>query len=74
MTTHSHVAHVFITHPIQDDRDRVFDEVGVAEDMLDFMRELYAVHPELKDRCAGERNGRLGIPLCPCSHAEQLIA
>lgn len=52
----------------------MFDEVGVAEDMLDFMRELYAVHPELKDRCAGERNGRLGIPLCPCSHAEQLIA
>ena len=52
----------------------MFDEVGVAEDMLDFMRELYAVHPELKDRCAGEGERETGIPLCPCNPAEQLMA
>eukprot|EP00798_Chlamydomonas_sp_ICE-L_P017887 gene17887-24279_t len=47
---------IFVDQPIgtgfsysDDDRDTVFDENGVAEDMLDFLQEFFEVHPELAD-------------------------
>ncbi|PNG99260.1 Serine carboxypeptidase 3, partial [Tetrabaena socialis] len=33
----------------QDPRDRVYDEKGVAVDMLDFMYEFYRAHPDMLD-------------------------
>ena len=36
-----------LTRPLQDAADAIVDEVGVAEDMLDFLQTLLAAHPEL---------------------------
>lgn len=48
---------IFVDQPIntgfsysEDERDRVHDEEKVAKDMLDFLQELYAAHPELQGR------------------------
>ncbi|GAX82651.1 hypothetical protein CEUSTIGMA_g10077.t1 [Chlamydomonas eustigma] len=48
---------IFIDQPIntgfsysEADEDRVFNEAGVAEDMLDFLQEFFVVHPELSER------------------------
>ncbi|MEW5315793.1 MAG: hypothetical protein WDW38_007198 [Sanguina aurantia] len=47
---------IFIDQPIgtgfsysEDERDRVFDEKTVGDDMLDFLQEFFAVHPEIAD-------------------------
>jgi carboxypeptidase C (cathepsin A) len=48
---------IFVDQPINtgfsysdDPRDRIYDEHGVAEDMLDFFQEFLAAHPELDGR------------------------
>jgi len=48
---------IFVDQPINtgfsyssDDRDRVYDEDKVADDMMDFLQELYQAHPELAGR------------------------
>lgn len=48
---------IFVDQPINsgfsfsdDERDRVHDEVGVADDMLDFLQAFFAKHPEFADR------------------------
>lgn len=35
--------------PVQDERDRVFDEKTVAADMIDFLAEFREAHPEYFD-------------------------
>ncbi|KAK9803587.1 hypothetical protein WJX72_002534 [[Myrmecia] bisecta] len=48
---------IFVDQPVNtgfsytdDDRDRVYDEKVVADDMLDFLQLFIAAHPEFKDR------------------------
>jgi carboxypeptidase C (cathepsin A) len=48
---------IFVDQPINsgfsysdDERDRIHDEVGVGDDMLDFLQAFFAKHPEFADR------------------------